>query len=419
MEIWQLDNGLKVVAEPMAHLRSVAVGLWVAAGTIYETERERGISHYIEHMLFKGTQRRSARDLAIEMDAIGGNVNAFTSKECTCYHARVVDDQLERALSMLTDMLLHAKLDPADMEREKGVVLEEISMTEDTPEDLVQDLLSEAYFGDHPLARPILGTAQSVAAFSQQDVMGYMRRRYRPEHTVLAVAGHFDRERLLELAHRYLGDWQRGGDTASEPASSARERRMVSKAKETEQTQLCIGLPGLCQQQEELLYTQLVLNNVIGGGMSSRLFQRIREEKGMAYSVYSYPATYLYDGVFMLYAATNPANSAQVAEMMLEQLDLLRREGISQEEFDAALEQMRGSYILGMESANARMSAIGRGHLLLGRARGEDEVMASIAAVTKSGVMDLAERLFVTDKLALSVVGNAASIDQVGGQLGF
>ena len=308
-----LDNGVRVIAEYIPHFPSVSVGLWIGAGSIYETEEENGLSHFVEHMLFKSTQRRTTREIAVEMDAIGGQVNAFTAKECTCYYAKVIAEHLDRAMDLLTDLLLGARLDEEDFEKERGVILEEIAMCEDTPEDLVYDLLAKAYFGDHSLSRPILGTHEQIASVTREALVAFRRKHYRPDNTVLAVAGQYDLDSLKEMAQRYLGAWRADGVPQEPIASEGCQGQVITRKKDIEQVHMCLAYPGVGQYDDDL-YPMSVMNNLFGGGMSSRLFQRIREDMGAAYSVYSYPSTYTSCGTFTIYAGTSPEMAQKVAD---------------------------------------------------------------------------------------------------------
>lgn len=408
-EEFVLSNGLRVVAEYIPHFPSVSVGLWIGAGSMYETEEENGLSHFVEHMLFKGTQSRTTKEIAVEMDAIGGQVNAFTSKECTCYYAKVIAEHLERAMDLLSDLLLHAKMDEAEFEKERGVILEEIAMCEDTPEDLVYDLLAEAYFGDHPLARPILGTQAQIAAVTREALIAFREKHYRPDNTVLAVAGQFDLEALKAMAERYLGGWHAEGDTQTPAAFTGCAGRLLSRKKDIEQVHICLSYPGVAQDEDDL-YPLTVMNNLFGGGMSSRLFQHIREEMGAAYSVYSYPSSYPHCGTLTIYAGTSPEMAQPVIDALHGEIDRLMREGVTDAEFAMAKEQLKVSYTLGLESSSSRMSSIGRSKLLRGRAVDPQDVIRKIEAVTREDVERMVERTF-TQPCAASVVGR--DIDQL------
>ena len=398
-----LDNGLRVIAEYIPHFPSVSVGLWIGAGSMYESEAENGLSHFVEHMLFKSTQKRTTREIAVEMDALGGQVNAFTSKECTCYYAKVIAEHLERAMDLLSDLLLGAKLEEEEFEKERGVILEEIAMGEDTPEDLVYDLLAEAYFGDHPLSRPILGTHEQIASVTRQALIDFRQKHYRPDNTVLAVAGKYDLEALKAMAQRYLGAWKAEEACADTVAPGDCMGKVITKRKDIEQVHVCLSYPGVGQDDEDL-YPMSVLNNLFGGGMSSRLFQRIREEMGAVYSVYSYPSTYQNCGTLTIYAGTSPEAAQDVVDELHSEIKKLMAEGVNDEEFNMAKEQLKVSYVLGLESSSSRMSSIGRSKLLRGRAVDPDDVVEKIESVTKEDVERVILRTF-SGKCAAAAVG--------------
>lgn len=404
-----LENGLRVVAERIPHFPSVSVGLWIGAGSMYETEAENGLSHFVEHMLFKSTQNRTTREIAVEMDAIGGQVNAFTAKECTCYYAKVIAEHLERAMELLSDLLLNAKMEEEEFEKERGVILEEIAMCEDTPEDLVYDLLAEAYFGDHPLARPILGTQQQIASVTREALIAFRKKHYRPDNTVLAIAGDFEPEHFRRLAERCLGGWRADGETAPVEPRESCQRRVLTKKKDIEQVHICLAYPGVAQDADDL-YPLSVMNNLLGGGMSSRLFQRIREEMGAAYSVYSFPSTYTNCGTLTIYAGTSPDMAQKVADELHGQIAELMEGGVTDEEFDMAKGQLKVSYLLGLESSSSRMSSIGRSKLLRGVAIDPKDVVERIEAVTKADVERVLRKVFSKDCVASAVGRNVEGL---------
>ncbi len=391
-ETFTLGNGLRVIAEPIEHFRSVSVGLWIGAGSMTEKPSENGLSHFLEHMLFKGTERRSARLIAEEIDGIGGQINAFTSKECTCYYAKVMDEHLPIAMDVLSDLLLHASLDEVELEKERGVILEEIAMTEDTPEDLVHELLSLAQFGDQALAMPILGTNDLIEGYSRKDLKQFQAHHYRPENVVVSLAGNYDLEAVKSLIENAFGAWQGTGIPDLPPKMNVLHGQSLFREKDTEQVHLCLGYPGVALG-DDLSYTLAVLNNILGGGMSSRLFQKIREELGMAYTIYTYPGAYFCCGTFNLYAGTSPKNAQRVLEETQKEVATLLSGGITEKEFKQAKAQLRGSYILGQESASGRMQSIGRGILLLGEAKYPDDVIKKIDAVSIEGVEQMAKQL--------------------------
>ena len=408
-EEFVLSNGLRVAAEYIPHFPSVSVGLWIGAGSMYETREECGLSHFVEHMLFKSTENRTTREIAVEMDALGGQVNAFTSKECTCYDAKVIAEHLDRTMNLLSDLLLHAKMDEEEFEKERGVILEEIAMGEDTPEDLVYDLLAEAYFGDHPLARPILGTAEQIASVSRQALIDFRKKHYRPDNTVLAIAGQFDLEQFKTMAEKYLGAWQGEGTTHMPEAVDSCSGDVKRKKKDIEQVHICLAYPGVAQDSDDL-YPLTVMNNLFGGGMSSRLFQHIREDMGAAYSVYSYPSAYTNCGTMTIYAGTSPELAQEVIDALHAEIRKLVQDGIDDEEFAMAKDQLKVSYMLGLESSSSRMSSIGRSKLLRGRAVDPQDIVRKIEAVTKADVERVIAHV-LTKKCAASIVGR--NVDQL------
>lgn len=401
-----LKNGIRVVGQKLDGFQSVSVGIWVRTGSVDEFDTESGISHFIEHMLFKGTSRRTAQQIAAEMDGIGGILNAFTSKENTCYHARVTDQDLDKAMDILCDIVFDATLDPAEMEKEKGVVVEEISMVEDTPDDLVHDLLAEAYFNGHRLANPILGTQQSVMGFTREDLVQYMKRRYVSDEIVIVACGGFDFEQLCDMAEKGTDGRAYIGEKSEHAAPFIQTKDLfIAREKPIEQVHFCLCLPGVAMDDEKL-FALSVFNNAFGGSMSSRLFQKIREERGLAYDVYSHPSSYSNCGTFSIYAGVNPQRALEAMQVTLDELDDVYQNGVTQEEFDRAKSQLRGNYILGLESTSSRMNAIGKNVSLTGVLRTAEENIQGIDRVTKEDVDQIAKTMMDRSKLSGSLVGN-------------
>ena len=405
---WTLENGLHVVGERLPYLRSVSIGVWMRVGSMMETPAENGLSHFLEHMVFKGTEKRSTRDIAEEMDAVGGQMNAFTGKDCTCFYAKVIDEDLPLAVDILSDMTLHALLDEAEFKKERGVILEEISMEEDSPEDVVHELLSRIQFGNQAAGMPILGPAEQIAAYTRDDLANYRARHYHPENCVVALAGNYDPEQVLALIQQYFGEWKKSGQRQTVPPMQPIPGQKAAKEKDTEQLHICLGYPGTFLGSDEL-YPMSVMNNLLGGAMSSRLFQKIREEMGMAYSIYTYPSTYVGCGTFAVYAGVSPKNGHAVLDETLRQLDLLCRDGVTEKEFREAKNQLRGSYLLGLESPGSRMQSMGRGQLHLDRCMTPEETVAKIEAVTIESVNAVARRIF-SNAPCISVVGKQAEM---------
>ena len=389
IEQFTLPNGLRVLCEQLPHLRSVSMGVWVKAGSILEREHENGLSHLIEHMAFKGTGRRSAKQIAQEMDSVGGYLNAATSKLCTCYYAKVIDENLPLAADILSDIVRFPAIDPKELDKERNVVLEEISMTDDSPEDVAYDLIASAMFGRQPLGQTILGPRELIASYTREDILAFRARHYSPMNTCVAIAGNFDLNQVKDLIAQRFGDWT-GGAGEIFPVNAVNQRPQTLTAdKDTEQAHICLGYRGKPLGDADA-YPMAVFNSILGGGMSSRLFQRIREESAMAYSVYSAPSAYPHCGDFTIYAAVSPRNVKTVLAQIDEETSLLVREGATQEEFDMAKAQLKGGFILGQESAYNRMNSMGSNMALMNRVITTDETIRRIEAVTPEDVRRVA-----------------------------
>ena len=389
IEQFTLPNGLRVLCEQLPHLRSVSMGVWVKAGSILEREHENGLSHLIEHMAFKGTGRRSAKQIAQEMDAVGGYLNAATSKLCTCYYAKVIDENLPLAADILSDIVRFPAIDPKELDKERNVVLEEISMTDDSPEDVAYDLIASAMFGKQPLGQTILGPRELIASYTREDILAFRARHYSPMNTCVAIAGNFDLNQVKDLMAQRFGDWT-GGAGEIFPVNAVNQRPQTLTAdKDTEQAHICLGYRGKPLGDADA-YPMAVFNSILGGGMSSRLFQRIREESAMAYSVYSAPSAYPHCGDFTIYAAVSPRNVKTVLAQIDEETSLLVREGATQEEFDMAKAQLKGGFILCQESAYNRMNSMGSNMALMNRVITTDETIRRIEAVTPEDVRRVA-----------------------------
>jgi predicted Zn-dependent peptidase len=404
-QIMVLSNGLTVVAEQMPSVRSVAIGVWVLAGSRHERPEEQGISHFLEHLMFKGTERRSAREIAEVMDQVGGQLNAFTTKEYTCYHARVLDDHLPLAIDVLADMLRSSLLREDDIEREKGVILEEIGMYQDAPDELVHDLFAQALWGEHPLGRSVLGTPATVQSLDRDRVRAYLSSAYTPEGSVVAVAGSFDPERLVGLLEEAFGTW--GGDRARyEGPRPVTRVTTMTKAKETELVHVCMGGEGL-PLADDGIYSLNIMSNILGGGPSSRLFQEVREQRGLAYSVFSYTSAFRDGGVFAVYCGSGQERIGQAVEVIGDQLRRLASEGVDDVELYRAKEQLKSNITMALESTGARMNRIGRSQLLLNKISPIDEVLTRIQGVTVESIRGLASRFCDPDRLAVVAIGPA------------
>ena len=405
-----LDNGFRIVTQEMLDHRSVSLGIWVENGSRHEAQHENGISHFIEHLLFKGTEQRTAAQIAEEMDAVGGVLNAFTSKEHTCYYAKVLDEDLPLAIDLLTDIFLHSNFDSEEIERERSVILQEISQAEDTPDDYIHDLFSLDFFKDHPLARPICGSVETVSSFRRQDFLTFFKSRYRPRRIVVAGAGHLRHDQLVQAFNERLGsvsDSVYDGRSSSQDDAGAPEMGsgIFQHAKSLEQVHLCLGMPGVHQTHPQR-YTAYVLNTLLGGGMSSRLFQEIREKRGKAYSVYSFSSAYKDVGYVGVYAGTSVEWVEEVVELILKELKQLAAGDIKDEEIRRTQGQLVGSMMLGLESTDSWMSHIARNEIYFGEPITTDEICQGIRAVSRDAVVDLASTLFGSQGIALSLLGD-------------
>ncbi|EGL81933.1 peptidase M16 domain protein [Caldalkalibacillus thermarum TA2.A1] len=385
-------SGLRLVMEKIPSVRSVSIGVWIGAGSKHETPDNNGISHFIEHMLFKGTTTRSARDIAEAFDSIGGHLNAFTSKECTCYYAKVLDQHVEYAFDVLSDMFFNATFSEEELEKEKNVVIEELHMYEDTPDDVVHDLIAEATYKNHSLGYNILGRKEVLQKLTPEDLRRYMDQYYTPENTVIAVAGNIDENQMIRLTETYFDRFKNQHKPKKQPLPRVTSEHLL-KVKDTEQAHLCIGLEGL-PLGDSKLYALILLNNILGGSMSSRLFQQIREEKGLAYSVFSYHSCFQETGSLHIYAGTSVHQVEQVYELCTSILHDLAQNGVTEKELRNGKEQLKGHLMLSLESTNSRMSRIARNELLLNRHLTLDQIVAGIDAITLDDVHQLASRLF-------------------------
>lgn len=376
---FETHNGLRIILEKIPTVRSVSIGIWIGTGSRFESKEVNGISHFIEHMFFKGTKTRSAQEIAEAFDGIGGQVNAFTSKEYTCYYAKVLDDHAEIAIDVLSDMFFNSVFEEKELEKEKNVVLEEIKMYEDAPDDIVHDLLAQASYGGHALGLPILGTQETLKSFSNQTLRSYMEDEYTAEKVVVSVAGNVD-ETFIEKVKVIFKDVKKSDKARQFTTANFLANKLVRK-KKTEQAHLCLGFNGL-QIGADDIYSLVILNNILGGSMSSRLFQEVREKKGLAYSVFSYHSSFHDSGMLTVYSGTAPNQLDELYETMMETLNSMKEIGITEKELNKGKEQLKGNLMLSLESTNSRMSRNGKNELLLKRHRSLDEIIEEINNVT-------------------------------------
>ncbi|GAA4998636.1 pitrilysin family protein [Kitasatospora paranensis] len=404
-----LPGGLRVVTETLPTVRSATFGIWVGVGSRDETPVLNGATHYLEHLLFKGTARRSALEISAALDAVGGEMNAFTAKENTCYYARVLDTDLPLAIDVVCDMLTGSLIRPEDVDAERGVILEEMAMAEDDPGDVVHDLFARVIYGDSPLGRPILGTEKTVTELSRDQIAGFYKRRYKPEHLVVAAAGNLDHRKVVKLVEEAFAPVL--AKSAGHPADVRRGAKSVRTAgrvqvlnRPTEQAHLVLGVPGV-PRHDDRRWALGVLNAALGGGMSSRLFQEVREKRGLAYSVYSYSSSYADSGVFGIYAGCQPKRIEEVLGLCRQELAKVVADGITEEELQRAIGQISGSTVLGMEDTGSLMNRIGKAELCYGTHLSVDDMLAKIAAVTLEDVHAVARDVLGANRPSLALIG--------------
>lgn len=397
-----LENGIRVVSFPMPEMRSVSVGLWIEAGSRHENLENNGISHFIEHLLFKGTEKRSAKKIAEIFDSIGGQINAFTGKEATCFYTKTLSKYLELSIDVLSDIFFHSLINPSEMELEKSVVIEEIHMYEDSPEEIVHDLVTELAW-KKSLGYPILGTLDNIQNMTRKDIVDYKTLHYTPNRVVIAVAGNYDEKKLDKLIRKYFADWKADFSkvTYEENLFHAGEQFVE---KDTEQAHFCISYPGL-KSKDDLTYSALALNNILGGGMSSRLFQEIREKRGLAYSVYTYVTSYKEEGLFTIYGGINPENYTKVMALLNAEIEKIFHKQPSAREIKNAKEQLKGNFLLGLENTTSIMSYIGKSELLWNEIETFEEVIEKIEKIDDESIGVVKEKIFAEGETAKVVIG--------------
>lgn len=398
-----LANGLRIICETVPHVHSVSLGIWVGAGSRYEEPENNGISHFIEHMLFKGTTRRSAKQIAEEIDAVGGQLNAFTTKEYTCFYAKVLNQHYQLGLDLLTDMLNHSVFAAAEIAKEKLVVLEEIKSFEDSPDEIIHDIFAGAVLHGHPLGRPILGAPENIRRMNREMIIEYLRQYYTPDNIVLAVAGNVQFDQIVAEAERHLAE-MRGSLVQSLTKLPAVIPDVVLKTKETEQVHICLGTRGVSRQDEDKFVVYL-LDSILGGSVSSRLFQQLREERGLVYMTGSSHASFRDTGIFSVYAGTSFENYEQVVSLIKEEISKLKAEPISAVELNRAKEQLKGNLLLSLESTSNRMSRIAKTELFRDRLLTPEEIVAQFERVSEADLQRVARHLFDDDQFVLTAIG--------------
>lgn len=408
--LFKLDNGLRVVVENIDYVNSVSVGLWVENGSRNEDRANNGISHFIEHMFFKGTKNRTALQIAECIEDVGGQINAFTGKEATCFYIKALDSYLELSLDVISDMLFNSKFLSEDIEKEKSVIVEEINMSEDSPEDVLSDLHSTAIWGEDPISLPILGTEDTVKSFTREQILKYISSYYIPENSVISIAGKFDTKNIEKLVEKYFGNWNSTNKKVTKYSNPEILNKNLFKKKSIEQLHISLGIPGIETGNEDL-YSLLLLSNVFGGGASSMLFQKIREEKGLCYSIYSYISAFMNTGVVNIYTSLNPKYAADALNMIKEQINKFVQSGISDDKLVKAKEQLKGSYILGLESTSSRMFNNGKSVLFLNRIKTPTDLIEKINNIDKNKLNEVMQKTFAKGIINSSFVGENVDMD--------
>ena len=412
--IFTLKNGLRVVYEKISYVKSISVGLWIENGSRNENSSNNGISHFIEHMMFKGTRKRTSLELVESIEDVGGQINAFTGKESTCFYIKALDSYLDLSLDVLSDMLFNSSFHPDDIEKEKGVISEEINMSEDSPEDVLSDLHSSAIWGDDTISLPILGTSGSISAFSREDIVDYISSHYIPENSVISIAGNIDESAVRSLVEKYFGDWTGACKKITCYSTPILQSNHLHKKKNIEQLHLSLGMPGI-QTGHDDLYTLLLMSNILGGGASSLLFQRIREKKGLCYSIYSYISAFKNTGVLTIYTSMNPRYADVVVSLINDEIEKFIECGISPEKLRKAKEQLKGSYMLGLENTSSRMFNNGKSVLFLNKINTLDDMINKIDRIDQQRLQHVMEKTFLKGIQNSAFVGENVDIGSLKG----
>jgi len=399
-----LPSGLTILTERMEHIRSVAMGVWIRAGSRHELPEVNGISHFVEHMVFKGTQSRSAKRIAREVDAIGGNLDAFTGKETICFNLKVLDQHVPTALDVLSDLVLNPVFNNDDIMRERGVILEEIKMDEDNPDYLVHEIFTQNFWKDHPLGKPILGTKETVRRFEQDILFDYYGKRFSGNNMVFSAAGNLEHDAFVDLVAKRFDHIAPANGALAETEPHTVSKIVLRNKKALEQVQLCLGVPSP-PIAHDLRYVTLLLNTVLGGGMSSRLFQTIREERGMAYSIYSDLSPYSDTGSLCVYAGTSADKTLEMLNLVMAEFSALKETPLAHEELHRAKEQVKGNILLGLESSGSRMSNLARQEMYFHHFFSVEDVLERLDAVTADEVQAMAQKLFISERIAVTLLG--------------
>ena len=409
---YTLKNGLRVVTEKIEHLNSVSVGIMVQNGSRNESEELNGISHFIEHMFFKGTDKRTAKSIVEDIENVGGQINAFTSKEATCYYIKALNTHLDLSLDVLSDMILNSKFDPEEIEKEKGVVIEEINMGEDSPEDVLDDVHSRAAFGDNPLSYPILGTIEKVKSFTNEKIIKFINEKYTPHNSVISVCGKFDDKQLEDLIEKYFGSWKNNEYSKPDYGNPIIQIGSAYAKKEIEQLHISLGLEGI-PYGDDNNYELVVLNNIFGAGASSILFQKVREDLGLCYSITSYLQPFQGIGTLNIYAGLNKNYAKKALEVIDRELNEFSKKGITDEQLEINKEKIKANYILGLESTSSRMFANAKSYLFRNKVKTQEEVIEKIDKIDKNNIQYILDRCFKKGVLNAAYVGQDVDCDKL------
>ena len=399
-----LENGLTIIGEEIPYVKSISLGVWINVGSRIENEEISGVSHFIEHMLFKGTENRTSKQIASEIDNLGGQINAFTSKECTCYYVKLLDSHIDIGIDILSDMILNSKFNEEDINKERSVIIEELKMYEDSPEDLAYDLLTENIYAGDSLGMNIIGTEESLNKLDKNEILNYFEKYYVPNNAVIAISGNFEFSEIVKKIEEKFKNWE-NKDINIELKKAEFKSCFLTKNKDTEQVNLAMSLEAVPLENEEEVYALAVINTVFGGSISSRLFQKIREEKGLVYSIYSSQSLYRKCGELGIFASMSNEHLEEVYNSIIEEISFMKENYLTDKEISESKEQLKGSYILGLESTSSRMMSIGRSMILNNKVESSDDILKAIDNVDKDTVKRVIDKIFNLDKLGVCIVG--------------
>ena len=399
-----LENGLTIIGEEIPYVKSISLGVWINVGSRIENEEISGVSHFIEHMLFKGTENRTSKQIASEIDNLGGQINAFTSKECTCYYVKLLDSHIDIGIDILSDMILNSKFNEEDINKERSVIIEELKMYEDSPEDLAYDLLTENIYAGDSLGMNIIGTEESLNKLGKNEILNYFEKYYVPNNSVIAISGNFEFSEIVKKIEEKFKNWE-NKDINIELKKAEFKSCFLTKNKDTEQVNLAMSLEAVPLENEEEVYALAVINTVFGGSISSRLFQKIREEKGLVYSIYSSQSLYRKCGELGIFASMSNEHLEEVYNSIIEEISFMKESYLTDKEISESKEQLKGSYILGLESTSSRMMSIGRSMTLNNKLESSDDILKAIDNVDKDTVKRVIDKIFNLDKLGVCIVG--------------